>query len=187
MNIISVSNVQQHKSASNVHYIKLLRRFCAIQFSQISRLVAKPPRLSLSRRGFDRLLSVAVIRAANSKGTGFGSSPFFFSSLLSSGWPVDLDRGGGQRVRGWYFFYVPLVFHARSVISPVNFTKLAPTAISLRPLHPAVANTPANLSLSHCPVVLFFYSRFPATYARRFFLSCVPAIYLADRSSESWP
>jgi len=111
---------------------------------------------------------IAVIRAANSRGTSFGIS-LFFSSLLSSGWPADLDHGGGQRDWGWYFFFnIPLVFHARSVISPVNFTKLAPTVISpcslLLPLSP-----PASRGFCHTPSSLFFYSRFPATYARRAF------------------
>lgn len=46
--------------------------------------------------------------------------------------PTPIARAD-KRDRGWFFFYVPLVFHARSVISPVNFTKLAPTAISLCP------------------------------------------------------
>lgn len=92
MNIISVSNVQHDKSASNTFHripAAILRNLI---FTNLSGLVVKPPPLLLSRRGFDRLLSVAVIRAAKSKrikaeagGGDFGISPFFLSSLLSSG------------------------------------------------------------------------------------------------------
>lgn len=176
MNIISVSNVRHDKSISNTFHKKFQRRFCTIQFSQISGLVVMSS-LSLShcycrvvasivccRR---RSVFVAVIRAANSKGTDSASLLSFFLAFIK--WLTRRPRSRGRtKGSGMIFFYVPLVFHARSVISPVNFTKLAPTAISLRSLLPWLPSFPLAFCYPIAPSSPFFYSRFP-TYARRFF------------------
>lgn len=78
-------------------------------------------------------------------------------------------------------------FFTPAVISPVNFTKLAPTAISLR----APAYRPPSATLAGVLpfyIYIFFFVRFRLPRrAPDVFLSRAPAIYLADRSSESWP
>lgn len=167
MNIISVSNVRHDNLASNT-----LDWISALDFARFNFHKSRSSFLShycchyRVAASITCCRSTVVIRAANSKRTGT-VSPFFSFAFIK--WPerptsiVGADKG----TRDDIFFYVPLVFHARSVISPVNFTKLARTAISLRLLLPAVA--PAGLLLSHCYAVPF-YSHFPATYAtRRFF------------------
>lgn len=130
-------------------------------------------------RGFDYLsyrpVFVAVIRAANSRGTSFGIS-LFFSSLLSSGWPADLDRGGGQRDWGWYFFLYPARFSRplRNIARQLYQTR--PNCDISPPSPPRCR--PASRGFCHAPSSLFFYSRFPVTYARRFFfIACASNLF----------
>lgn len=120
---------------------------------------------------------VAVIRAANSKGTGSASLFSFFLAFIK--WLTRRPRSRGRtKGSGMIFFYVPLVFHARSVISPVNFTKLAPTAISLRFLlpRPPLCRWPSAIPLPRRP--FFFYSRFPAMPDVFFYRICQQYIWL---------
>lgn len=131
-----------------------------------------------------RSVFVAVIRAANSKGTGSASLFSFFPRFYQVADPPTSIAGADKGI-GDDIFLCPARFSRplRNIARQLYQTR---PNCDISPLPPPPATVvPLAFCYSIAPSSLFFLFPF-SRHARRFFLSHMPAIYLADRSSESW-